>query len=357
MRPEKNSYTIDIPITFDAHHTKPTVNMGRVVLSVGLFIILIIVSVLILLFMEDNGKLLLVVGLFVVVIGVIRLVIMKELYFKDKHKGLEENNYTYNHTLFWDISEISPKLPYIDRYQNGSKAIYVRLEKDVIVGKEDDNMFNHYEAISEAYLQMQKHGINAIHLDYMDTVGKDVRMSSLYDIGKEAVNEDLKDLLTHIFDNVENTMNKSFSTYDVYAFYSIDKDEIFWSGLQVVLDCFLEANYVRYKVLDRDEIVEPVKAIMNIENFSINNVTEDLFKRHGSSSYLKPIWVEKKGNRKILNKTQEELMEERNVRMAETFVSKKDKKRKKRKYKGQDKIDLFVEEVPSKKEDEDIDLF
>lgn len=361
MRPEKDAYTVQIPLTFDGTPTKPGVSRERFLISGALLLAWLAITVVCILLAEGLAKIGIPILLLIILIPFIRFVVIREHYFRKKREKIIEHDFLYPHSIFWDIHEISPRYPYICRYLNGAKAIFVRFEKDVIVGKELDNQFYHFEAISEAYLQMSKRGINCIHIDYMDSVGKDDRMVDLFDIARGAENPDIRDLLTHIFDNVEYTMKKSYATYDVYAFFSNEKEEIFWGELEIVLDYFLNANYLRYTILDRDEIGDLVKAVFNLDNFSVNRTSESLFLQSGMSSYLKPIWIERNGERKILNKTREEIAEEQNVVRVEKEFKKSNKRRKKSKYVKkvveEQEIDLFGDEGNDNDNDDEISLF
>lgn len=272
---------------------------------------------------------------------------MREPYFKKKRNELIEKNYKFPYSTFWNIYEITESYPHICRYANGLKAIFVVFDKDVIVGREENNDYNHYEAIADAYLQMHKRGIDCMHIDYMDTVGKDDRVLSLFEMANGSENEDLKEILLRVFDNVEDIMQHSYASYDVYCFYYNGKDELFMDELEVVLDAFLEANYIRCRILNKEEIGELVKSIFNIEKFSVNYASEKLFSDLGGTNYLKPIWIERGGERKILNKTREELEAEREVREAEANIRKSKKKVKNRtirRLREDTDIDLFEEE-------------
>lgn len=357
VRPNRDAYTVQIPLTFDGGSAKPGVSKERFLISAGLLFAWVAITIVCLLLAEGLSKIGIPFVLLLILIPLIRFIVIRENYFRKKREKILDNDFSYPHSIFWDIHEISPKYPYICRYMSGLKAIFVRFDKDVIVGKELDNQFNHFEAISEAYLQMSKRGINCVHIDYMDSVGKDDRMVHLFDIARESENSDLRDLLTHIFDNVEYTMKKSYATYDVYAFFCSEKEEIFWGELEIVLDYFLNANYLRYSILDRDEIGDVVKSVMNVDNFSVNRTSESLFLESGISTHLKPIWIERNGEKKILNKTREEIEEERNVSQVEKQFKKTNKRKKKSKYVQkvveQQEIDLFDDT----NNDDEIDLF
>ena len=177
----------------------------------------------------------------------------------------------------------------------------------------------------------------------MDTVGKDNRVKSLFNMANETENEDLKDVLLRIFDNVEYIMQHSYASYDVYCFFYKGKDELFMDELEVVLDAFLEANYIRYRILDKLAIGELVKSVFNINEFSVRETSERLFSDLGGTHYLTPIWVERETSngveRVTLNKTSAQKEAERATREAEK-VARKNKKKQSKVEKYQMEMDL-----------------
>ena len=344
MIPEKRSPIVEIPVTFDSTSKPQGLSNSQFYLSLlvfGVWIFAAIVS----LFVDITifQKLLFIVGSFIVVLFFNRYVFMREHYFKKKRNDLLEKDYQYPYSVFWNIYEVTNSYPTICRYANGLKSIFVVFDKDVIVGKETDSDYNHYEAIAEAYLQMHKRGIECIHIDYMDTVGKDNRVKSLFNMANETENEDLKDVLLRIFDNVEYIMQHSYASYDVYCFFYNGKDELFMDELEVVLDAFLEANYIRYRILDKLAIGELVKSVFNINEFSVRETSERLFSDLGGTHYLTPIWVERETSngveRVTLNKTSAQKEAERATREAEK-VARKNKKKQSKAEKYQMEMDL-----------------
>ena len=348
MKPEKNDNYIQIPVTFDSSSKPGGLTNDKFILAILVMGVWLALSIFI---MFSEWTLFQKIGFdlisFIISLSFSRYIILRERYFMKRRNELQEKDYKITYSNFWNIYEVTNSYPYICRYANGLKAIFVMFEKDVIVGRDLDNDYYHYEAIAEAYLQMSKRGIDCMHIDYMDTVGKDDRINVLFDMASKSENPILGDVLTRIFDNVEGIMQSSYASYDVYCFYYAGKDELFMDELDVVINAFLEGNYLRYTVLDKEAIGELVKSVFNIEKFSVNYASEKLFSDIGSTSYLKPIWVERAGERKILNKTREELEEERKTREAEKDLRRSRTKpssrggRMVRKLKDEEEIDLF----------------
>jgi hypothetical protein len=340
MRPRPNFLQIEIPLSFDMNYKSKRLRNSDFLIALGVILVAIIGSVLSIIFADGMMKLYQTLGILFVAFNVVRFMILKERYYKKQKEKLRLNENTFNSNLFWGIYEISPKFPFFARYQNGWKSIFVRLEKDIIIGKEDDNEYQHYEAIANALRQTHKREIEYFYIDYMDIVGEDKRIDNLFDMVDKSKNEDLKEVLTHIFNNVEVKMQGAYATYDVYAFFYKGREKVFWEELKKVMDYFMGANYTNYKVLDEEEISKLAETVLNLNNFSVKKAYENVFETSMQSSFIKPIWIEKNNERKNLNKTQEELEQEREIKEERKKMEKKVKK--KRKRKGEDEIvDLF----------------
>jgi len=342
VEPRRGSDIIHIPITFDIR--KGSVDQGT---SKKLWAFLGVVAWIFtsfLVFIAADGFWAWGYPLisFVVLIYIIRFLIIREPYYREKREALIASNYMFPHSVFWDVYEISNKFPYIVHFASGIKGIFIALDKDVIVGKDRDADFDHHSAIANAYQQMVRRGIECIHIDYMDVVGKDTRLGTLFEQYERTENPDLRKLLLRKFDYIEYLMNRSYSFYDVYVFFYNGPDDVFWSELQEVLDYFKLANYTRIRVLNKSAIADLVKSVINISDFSVSRATDNLFKEMNRIQYIRPLWVENNGERTILNKSLEELEELKRVSKSERSVKRKRK---------------FGALIGRRKDEEEIDLF
>ena len=216
MIPQKRSPIVQIPITFDSSSKPQGLTNDKFYLSLLVFGVWIFCAIVFIISaLTISEKFLYVIGSFILSTLIIRFLLMRESYFKKKREDLVEKDFQYPHSVFWNIYEVTNSYPHICRYANGLKSVFVVFDKDVIVGREQDDDYFHYEAIADAYLQMYKRGIDCMHIDYMDTVGKDDRVNSLFDLANNAENKDLKEILTRMFDNVEYIMEHSYASYDV----------------------------------------------------------------------------------------------------------------------------------------------
>ena len=335
MVPERGDTGVSIPITFDVQGYRESISLRKMVL--GLFIIILGIVAMILLFCFAESKyqpwlpLLAFFGTFYFV----RFIFLKEFKYKKMRRKLIEQGYQFSHKIFWGIYSINEYYPYICKMANGNSAIFVAFDKDVIIGRDVDADYDHYEAIAEAYDTMIKKDIWCIHIDYADTVGKDDRLDSLFKNLTETENKDLKNETIRLYDYVQSFMYKVYADYDVYAFFYRGRDEAFWDDLQPVISAFSEANYVRSRVLSREEIGDLCISLMNLNDFSTARAIEQVFlstARAGNA--IKVIWTEKDGVRKQENRRREEIEAERRVKLAEEAMREQSRrKRKKRRGK------------------------
>lgn len=344
MQPKRGDTTVSIPVTFDVQGARDDLTIPKMLLglliTIGGFVAMIILFIV----AADNYKplvpLLAGFGTFIFV----RFFFLKEGYYKKKQNELIENDYKFKTNLFWGIYSINDYFPYICKMANGNLCIFVAFDKDVVIGRDKDGDFDHYDALADAYALMISKDIRCIHIDYADTVGKDKRMDCFFENLTNTENTDLRQELTHMFDYIQSCMYTSYADYDVYAFYYRGREEAFWDDLQLVIEAFNRANYVRDRVLNREEIGNLCTTLFNLTEFSVTRANEAVFlSSTASSSCLKVIWTEKDGKREIVNRTKEEIEAENRVKASEESLRLRQRK-KKRKRKGEttdEKIDLF----------------
>ena len=307
MRPGLHDDSVEIPLTIDVPMQYKELNKKR--LGIGLLAIVgtwigCIFGAVFFGSMSAGAY----VFFAVIAIGVTFLV--RRFYFNEKYylkhmDDMLEHNYKYDCTQVWEIYEIAPKFP-ICHFKNGSKALFIMFDKDVIVGKSEDTQYYHYEAIANAYQMLSSKGIECMHIDYMDTVGKDSRFDPTVENMLKTKNQDLRQLLSVIFDYQTFCMSHAYSTYDVYAFYYKYDDAMFKDDIELIIGQFLSANYKRYRILQADGLRELVKSIYNLPDFSVVKACDDVFRGGNTAELIRVIWTECDGIRTVLNKTYEE---------------------------------------------------
>ena len=346
MRPCKGDTTLTLPVTFDYSGGRKDSNKSRFVWSIILGVIGIIVAFGIL--TSKDGNLLMNVAfsvLWVCLISfIIRFPMMKEGKLRKEYIEMHDSSYQYDMKKVWGIYAIEEAPPYYCRFRNGQSGLFVRLNKDVILGKYSDSEYEHYEAIADALNLAGSGQVRVCHIDYMDNVGSDERLEDCFVKLGEVRNPDLKELLTDTYSYLQKQMMDRVTTFDVYLFMWSGSDVSAWNMVQRILACFLEANYRNYHILDQYDLRELMKTVNNLHDFSVVNAMSNAFVVSDYKGIVPINKVDSMGNYKVYNKTIEEKKEEQKQKIKEQEIRKREinrKKQKKKDTKKEEEIDLF----------------
>ena len=339
MRPKLGDTHITLPITFDYSGGRgdrwKSIKLWAVILSiVGLIVAIGILTSDRVFYIKIPVALVILYG----VLFIIRFLMLRETDKKEEYKKLVSTDYVLDYKEIWGIYKVEDIHPYICRFRNGKSGIYIRLNKDIILGKYADSEYNHYEAISDAYNLAGAGKVQMVHVDYMDNVGTDERLEESFISLGDVSNPDLKDLLTDIFSFQQQNILRRVTTFDVYAFIWSGNDTTAWNTINRILNCFLDANYRSYQILNEKGIRDLVKTCFNLNDFSVVEASSHAFADDASSIKIVPISLtDVDGSVTVYNKTTEEKIRERKARQAEEEAQKRELERRKREKKNRRK--------------------
>lgn len=308
MQPQAGDYSIQIPITFDykggrgENNRKNNIIIGIVfgILAIGTIAFFVLVDI------EVWQKVL--YGLIATYIWLLiaRIVGFNELYFSDIYETLLERDFTLYTEDMWRIFNIETNYPYICYFKNGLKGIFVSMERDAITGKPETAVYDHYEAVSEAYNLAHSLNMNIIHIDYMDTVGNDVRLQKMKQDAGNIRNPKMKDTMQLIYSHLEREMGNNYASHDIYLFLTKDDKTNFFYNVQNVVTTMLGGNFITYTMMNRDDISTMVKGLWNIHDFSILKACHNLIEDELVDGIRAISVTHSDGRVDILNKTTEE---------------------------------------------------
>lgn len=348
MRPAMGQTTMVLPVTFDYTGGRRDQNKSRIVWAVIVGVIGVLIGLGI--FFSKDGSMLtnMIFGSLVIFIFslVVRFAILREGKIRKDQISLVDSDYKQDVKSLWGIYSIDDQYPYYCRFRNGKSGIFVRLNKDVILGKYSESEFEHHEAIGDAYNLAGSSRVQMCHVDYMDNVGTDGRLEDSFIRLSDVRNPDLKDVLTDIFAYQQEQMMERVTTFDVYAFLWTGSDINAWSTIQRILGCFMEANYRSYHILNSSDLRELPKTLFNFHDFSVLEAMSSAFSTTSYTGIVPIKVINSDGSEEILGKTVEEKEEERKLQMREQELKKQEIKRRKASRGKRKKI-----------EDEEINLF
>lgn len=308
MQPNPDSYSINLPITFDYKGGRGQNKKGNVVITLLILGFTGVVTAGIC--TNDNfilwqkclyGFIALYIGLFL-----LRFLVFKEQHFSDMFETMKATDYLLGTEFIWNIFDIDFEYPYICYFKNGKKGIFVRMEKDTITGKPKSAMYDHYEAIGDAYNLDHSLNMDMVHIDYMDNVGNDSRMQKLYDDLNYVENQDMHEMLIDIYSNLQEEMSENYASFDIYLFLTRDKSSNFLYNVQSVCSAMLGGNFITYKILDMYEVSGVCTAVFNLHDFSIVDACNHVLEKNMHHGVI-PISVTKADGTVIqINKTKEE---------------------------------------------------
>lgn len=350
MRPTMGATNMTLPITFDYSGGRREHLRSRKIWAVVLSIIGLLAGIGTLFSKEGFFLANIALGLGIMYLDClfIRFVVLKEAKIRHSYIEMIDNDYQYPTDEIWGIYAIEDQYPYYCRFRNGNSGLFVRLNKDVILGKFSEAQFDHYEAISDALNIAGSSRVRICQIDYMDNVGTDERIEESFIGLSDVRNSDLKDVLTDIFTYQKEQMMERVTTFDVYGFLWTGSDIAAWAVIQKVLSCFLEANYRSYHILDSSDLRELECVLGNLHDFSVNDAMSTAFHTNEEYSGIHPIkLIHEDGSEEKLGDTFEEKREKRRQAEEERELKKEEIKRRKNSRSKKKKTE----------EDEEIDLF
>lgn len=272
MRPHVGSSMINIPITFDYKGGRKESQRTRYIWSVFISILGLLISISAMFSSEGSVIYNMAISCLILcgTMFIVRFLLLKEGTLRREYLTEKKEDYKLEETELWGIYEIEKSYPYYCRFRDGKSGIFVRLNKDVVLGKYSESEFQHYEAIGDALKMVGESNIRICHIDYMDNVGTDERLDECFRNLNSVENPDIRDILTDIFSYQKKQMLERVSTFDVYLFMWQDGIDITaWYSIRRILGCLLGANYRSYHVLDRYDLRDLAKVVFNLDSFSV----------------------------------------------------------------------------------------
>lgn len=365
MQPQDGDYSIQIPITFDYKGGRGEYSVKNKIILTVVFIVLFIIATVFLCFtgIEVWQKLLYIVATFCVLLWLFRYIVMNESYFSDIYETMLERDFSLYTEDMWQIFDIDTTYPYICYFKNGQKGIFVSMEKDAIIGKPASAVYDHYEAISEAYNLAHSLNMNIVHIDYMDNVGNDKRLQEMIEESGDIKNPDMRNMIRDIYTNLEDEMTTNYASHDIYLFLTREDKSNFFYNVQGVANTMLGGNFITYTVMDRDELSIMCSELFNFYEFSVLNACHQLIKDEVVGG-IRPISVTHgDGTVEVLNLTTKEAELERETKARQEYEreeeqrNKRHKKRREEREKKKLKKKGVNVDVNSDDTDTDLDLF
>lgn len=310
MKPVRGSNYIDVPLTLDVANTASYITKSKLMFGYLIVCGIVIAAVVVSIIFHT-----LQICVASVVLAVVAIILMRVCWFEERryrkcYRNVTEHNNAFGSDTFWGIYEISEGALPICYYKNGQKALFVAFEKDIKIGAGEDAREDHWDALTAAYRQLVYKHIQFMHIDYMDSIGKNKRLDATVDKLMQTPNPDLRKLLGITFDYQKQLLKDAYLTYDVYVFFYKGDDNTFRTDIETVLNQMLQANYSHYYYMRTDELRELVKSIYGMSEFSALQASETVFGETVAKKRIRVISYTKDGETTKVHMTREEEQQE-----------------------------------------------
>lgn len=334
MKPNKDSREFKVPMTIDVRNSIELDAKMKVYWSVCIAFVYIIVMV-VLIALVPNKLFMLLIAL---VLGIalqygVRIALIREGKYKKAISELEKNDFQMAYSQFWDILEIDAVEPFTVRFKNGATGYFVTLESGSKIGKPSSAEYDHYEAIADALRVLSKRKLQFYHVDFMDNINKDGRITGVRNQYTKAP-PTIKKYLMQKYDFLETRMTDEYTSYDVIVIYTplhISDEFELYEGVREFSEYLVDAHYIHVKMMDAYDIENLAKTLLNSDNFNSIDASESLASTLNSTKFLRKIYtIDEYGNKEVHNLTRKEKQEKEHATKTAKKLERQNKRLKKR---------------------------
>lgn len=231
-------------------------------------------------YLSKLGRGLLIGGGLIITFYVTRFAIFEERYYYKMYKKMQlYSNPTTD--VFWNVASIKDtNRGSILMYSDMRVGVIIKLERDSIIGRDDDFIENHFDAVSDFYRELMLRDLSFVQLNMMEQAGKDPRLPKLDKLVMETENPNVKMLLELELGYIKNLTRATLYETDYILIYSNRLDRID-TIIDDVEDCayrLLDGAYVGYDVLNSKEIIDLHKEIFGISYFDYSEAAINTFR-------------------------------------------------------------------------------
>jgi len=202
-----------------------------------------------------------------------RYVIFEESTYMKLYRKMKEYEIT-TPSIFWGISSIRDKSENsILTFMDGKIGVMVKLERDTIIGKDQDFEESHFDAISEFYRDIAHKGYSFVQLNTMEGAGNDPRIQELDKLMVKSDNLNIRKLMEIQIGHLKKVTSRTLSESDYLLIFSRDMSRIdsIVSDIVDSLHKILSGAYTGFKVLKQADIIEFVKEHYGVKYFDCDN--------------------------------------------------------------------------------------
>lgn len=228
------------------------------------------------------GTLLILLIILIIDSIILRYVVFEEPLYYDMYKELKDSCVVSPYKL-WNIgSKQNALIGTLLSYNDGKVGIIVRLERDVITGRKEDYKEEHFDALSDFYKELNRHGIKRVRMDIMEPTGNDKRLAELDKLCNTTDNYNVNRLVELSTTHIKNISAKTLSDVEYYLLYTENfmEQQKFIEDATDCLEVLLQGGYAGYEILGEDgerQLNEFAKQINFVDYFNTDEAALRIF--------------------------------------------------------------------------------
>lgn len=217
-----------------------------------------------------------------------KFVINEKYYYKIISKMQEYERTTP--AVFWGISDIiGDNKGALLQYTDGKVGVIVRLNKNIITGKNASARDMHYNSMSDFYNDLVGKQYKFVQFNKMETLGKDTRLQELDKLVYKVENSNLRKLMELQVKYLKVNARETLYETDYILVYTdkvLKRDSILDDVLDSLEILVQGSNYSTYTVLDKVGVVDLVNMEYGTKRFDYLDATMSVF-RNGNNRGLR----------------------------------------------------------------------
>lgn len=257
---------------------------------IGMFIVTLVASIVLLIvtwdsFMTVLGKILCTLLILYIAQLIIRYIVLEEKYYYKMYKKMKEIEVT-TPSVFWNIISIKETDEgAVLCYGDGKVGTIIRVDRDTIIGKNEEFIEMHYDAISDFYKELNNKGLSFVQANIMEHAGKDPRIKTLDDLVKKPDNKNMSKIIEAQVSFIKKITRATLFETEYFLIYvnGIKHGETIISDAIECIYKLLGGAYVSYSVLDTSEIVSLVKDEYGVKYFDMAEASNKIYKNMGAN--------------------------------------------------------------------------
>lgn len=211
---------------------------------------------------------------------IVNLIVLDRAIIKsNKYKALIEKIEEYSKVrpdFLWDIINIDS---YTDssmvEFYDGRSGVFVRLDRDTLIGRDENFKEEFYDSISDVYRELNSRNYEYVVINIMDSAGKDKRLDELDEVIDMAnkYNEALGDIMRMQIDYIKKLTENNLYEEEILFICTRKREvrEYFIDDVESILGRLVGNGYIGFSILNEDDIKDFAKYIYGVREFDIKS--------------------------------------------------------------------------------------